>query len=165
MSYQEKRTVTSMLSGFIMIAAYAINVLGRVRSGALSMTDLTAWAMTMLIFIGIGIAITIIIQILFHIGLSVSTAVSEKIQNRDCDEKEIDKRIKVEMLEDERDQLVSLKASQIGFGVAGGGFVLALLTLVFNVAPAVMLNIAFISFWAGTLVEGAAQIYFYRRGI
>lgn len=165
MSFQEKRTTTTMLSGIIMIVAYIIHVTGKMRAGALAGDDLRGWAIAMLTFVGIGIGITIIIQILFHISMSVTYAVESKIQNRECDEKDIEKTIQQEMVEDERDHLVSLKANQIGFAVAGVGFVAALFALVFQAAPAVMLNIAFAGFFIGSFIEGAAQIYYYRRGI
>lgn len=165
MSFQEKRTTSTMLSGIIMIAAYIIYVSNKVKAGLLAADDLRGWALAMLTFIGIGIVITIIIQILFHISMSVSYAVGSKIQNQDCDETDIEKTIKLEMVEDERDHLVSLKANQIGFAVAGCGFVAALLALVFNASPAVMMNIAFAGFFVGSFIEGAAQIYYYRRGV
>ena len=165
MSFQEKRSLTSILSGVIMIAAYIIHVIGRVRAGTLAADEMRPWAITMLVFIAIGIGITIVIQILFHISLSISVAVQEKIRDQNCDDKDIEKSIKQEMVEDERDHLVSMKANQIGFGVAGGGFVAALLALVLQASPAVMLNIAFAAFWLGALIEGVAQIYYYRKGI
>lgn len=119
----------------------------------------------MLVFIGIGVAATIVIQIVFHILLSISIAVKGKIQNQDLDDKEIEKQIDAEMVEDEMDKLIELKSNQIGFILAGIGFVAGLVTLAFNAPPAVMLNILFISFSAGSLLEGFAQLYYYRKGL
>lgn len=161
MSYQEKKTLTSIASGALLLAAYCLYAFNPTHTPA----DLKHWAITMLVFIGIGIVLTIIIQIVFHILLSISIAIKEKIQNNECDDKEIEKNIKSEMVEDERDKLIELKSSRVGFTIAGFGFILALLSLVFNYSPAVMLNILFITFSFGSVCEGFTQLYFYNKGI
>ena len=165
MSYQEKRTVTSILSGILVLAAYCIYSFDQWRSGAVDPGDLKFWATTMLIFIGIGIGVTIIIQIVFHILLSISVAVKKTIQDHQIDDKEIEKSIKFEMVEDERDKLIELKSMRIGFIIAGVGFFAGLFSILFNYSPVVMLNIMFISFSVGSIFEGMAQLYFYRRGV
>ncbi len=165
MSYQEKKTITSILTGALVLAAYCIYAFGKHQPGAGTSSDLKFWAMTMLIFIGIGVAASIVIQIVFHILLSISIAVKGKIQNQDLDDKEIEKQIDAEMVEDEMDKLIELKSNQIGFILAVIGFVAGLVTLAFGNPPAVMLNILFISFSAGSLLEGFAQLYYYRKGL
>ena len=165
MSYQEKRTSTSIFSGALILAAYCIYAFGKYGSGVVAPGDLKFWASTMLIFIGIGIGVTIVIQIIFHILLSVSIAVKKKIQDEECSDKEIEKTIELEIVEDERDKLIELKSMRIGFVIAGMGFVGALVSLVLNYSPVVMLNILYISFCVGSLLEGAGQLYYYRRGV
>ena len=91
MSYQEKRTIVSIVSGVLLLAAYCIYAFGQYQSGAVAQGDLKFWASTMLIFIGIGVAASIVIQIVFHILLSISIAVKEKIRDEKCDDKEIEK--------------------------------------------------------------------------
>ncbi|MBA4376817.1 MAG: hypothetical protein C0401_11695 [Anaerolinea sp.] len=165
MSYKEKRTITSIVTGALVLAAYCIYAFGQYQSGAVAPGDLKFWAGTMLIFIGIGVAAAIVIQIVFHILLSIAIAVKEKMRDNQCDDKEIEKTIGAEMVEDEMDKLIELKSTRIGFFLAGIGFVAALVSLVLNYSPAVMLNILFISFSTGSLFEGFAQLYFYRRGV
>lgn len=164
MSYQEKRTITSIFSGVLILAVYCLYAFNPSRLAALPAGDLKPWASAMLIFIAIGIVTTIIIQIVFHILLSVALAVQAKIENQESDDKEIERTIQREMVEDERDKQIELKAMRIGFAVAGFGFVAALLALVFNYTPVVMLNILFLSFSAGSVLEGAGQLYYYSRG-
>lgn len=159
MSYQEKRTIVSTLTGILVLAAYCIHAAGKPQS------DLKSWAISILIFIGIGIAASIVIQIVFHIFLSVSIAVQKTIQNEACEDKEIEKSINAEMVEDEMGKLIELKSTRIGFIFAGIGFVAALLSVVMNYSPVVMLNILFISFSVGSVFEGFAQLYFYRKGV
>jgi hypothetical protein len=165
MSYQEKRTITSIVTGALVLGAYCIYAFGKVQSGAVIQGDLKFWASTMLFFIGIGIVAGIVIQIVFHILLSISIAVKEQIRNGHVDDKEIEKTIGADMVEDEMDKLIELKSNRIGFIFAGIGFVAALVSQVFNYSPVVMLNIMFISFSAGSMFEGFAQLYYYRKGI
>jgi len=165
MSYQEKRTLASITSGALILAAYCLYAFNPTRLASIAAGALKPWATTMLIFIGIGIGFTIIIQIVFHILLSISIAIREKMQNMQADDKDIDKSIKTEMVEDERDRMIELKSNRVSFGLAGFGFIAALLALVFNYSPVVMLNILFISFSFGSICEGFAQLYFYRKGI
>jgi hypothetical protein len=165
MSYQEKRTVVSIFTGLVILVAYCIYALNRFNTGILTTSELKPWATTILIFIGIGIVASIVIQIVFHILLSISVAVVKKIQNESTDDAEIEKSINLEMMEDEMDKLINLKSSQVGFFFAGIGFVAALISLVLNYPPVVMINILFISFSVGSLIEGFVQLYFYRKGI
>ncbi len=164
MSYQEKRTGASIFAGVLVLAAYCIYAFGKYHSGAVAPADLKFWASTMLIFIGIGVGVSIIIQIVFHILFSISVAVKRKIQDEQCDDKEIERAIQAEVVEDERDKLIELKSLKLGFIIAGIGFVGGLVSLILNSAPMVMLNILYISFCVGSLFEGAGQIYYYRRG-
>lgn len=165
MSYQEKRTITSMITGAIVLVAYCIEAFGLYQSGLVAASDLKLWAMTMLKYFGISVIAAIVIQIVFHIVFSVSIAVNETIREGKAAEKEIGKKIEREMVEDERDKLIGLKSSMLGFILAGIGFVSGLITLALGSSPVLMLNILFLAFSAGTLVEGFAQIYFYRKGV
>lgn len=159
MSYQEKRTITSLVAGALLLGAYCIYAFGGNGPGAAG--ELKAWAVTMLVFIGIGVGVSIVLQILFHIAMSVSIAVREK----GCDEKKIDKTIKAEMVEDERDKLIELKSSKAGFAIVGTGFVAALAVLALGGSAALMLNIVFLSMGAGALLGGFISLYYYRKGV
>lgn len=165
MSFQERRTLTTVITGAAVLAAYCIYAFGKYQSGVVAAGDLKFWAVTMLIFIGIGVAVTIVISIVFSIVSSIAIAITEKIRNNDCDDKEIEKRIGVEMQEDERDKLIELKASKIGYYVSGFGIIGGLVSVVLGYSAAVMLNIMFISMSFGSIVEGISQMVFYRRGI
>ncbi len=165
MSYQERKTIVSIISGAIVVAAYCIYAFGRAQSGAVDPSDLKFWAGAMLTFVGIGIAVTVVIQIVFHILMSIGIAVKKTIRDEKVDDKEIEKSIDAEMVEDEMDKLIELKSMQVGFVVAGIGFVSALLSLILGYSAAVMLNILFFSFSGGAVFEGVAQLYFYRRGV
>ncbi len=165
MSYQEKRTLVSLVSGILLLAAYCIYAFGRVRAGLAAADDLKFWAATILVFVGIGVVAMVIIQIVFHILLSIAIAVKEQVRGGKCDDKEIEKTLELEMVEDEMDKLIELKSMRIGFALTCAGFIAALASLVLNYSPAVMLNILFFSFSIGSMAEGVTQLYFYRRGV
>lgn len=165
MAYQEKRTIVMILTGIAVLAAYCITAFNPAQAGMINPGDLKAWARLMLIFIGIGIGATIVIQIVFHILLSISTAISRKIQDQSIDDKEIERSIEAEMVEDEMGKLIELKSTRINTFFMGAGFVAGLLSLLFNYPPAVMINIFFIAVSLGAIIEGFAQLYFYRRGV
>lgn len=165
MSYQEKKTIVSIITGLTVLVAYFIYVRGSYQTGMNTTEDMKFWAATMLMFIGIGILTAIVIQVVFHILLSVTIAVQEKVENGKCDDGEIERILGTEIVTDEMDKLIELKSMRVGFIVAGVGFVTALISFLLNNSPGVMMNILFISFSAGSLFEGFAQLYFYRRGV
>jgi hypothetical protein len=165
MSYKEKRSIVSIITGAFILAAYCIYTYGKHKSGAIAPDDMKAWAGIMLIFIGIGVAANIIVEIIFHILMSITIAVQDTARTGKCDDSGIEKTIHAEMVTDEMDKLIELKSMRVGFAVAGAGFVTALATQVFNYPPAVLMNVMFITFSAGSLIEGLTQIFFYRRGI
>ncbi len=165
MSYQEKRTVVSTITGVIILITYCIYAFNKLQAGVITSDDMKAWAGIMLIFIGVGVVSTIVIQIVFHILLSMAMAIKESIMNGNCDDKEIEKSIENEMVTDEMDKLIELKSMRVGFIMAGIGFVFALVTQLLDYSPAVLLNVLFIAFCVGSIFEGLAQLYYYRKGV
>lgn len=163
MSYQEKKIIVSVCTGILVLAAYIIYALS--QSAAVAPDDLKFWATAILLFIGIGIVASIVIQIVFHILLSIGYAIKEKLSNGACDDKEIEKALEQNMVEDEMDKLIGLKSMRIGFAVAGGGFVIALLSVVLNFSTVIMLNVMFVSFSTGVIAEGVTQLHFYKKGV
>jgi hypothetical protein len=157
-----------MITSLAVAVAYCIYVFNQYQAGFVLPGDLKFWAKNMLIFIGIHIGAAILIQIIFHILLSVSIAVKEKMQNGTCDDEIneiVEESIEQEFVTDEREKLVGLKASRIGFIVMGIGFVAGLVSILADYSAVTMLNILYLSFYVGTLCDGASQIYFYRKGV
>lgn len=165
MSYQEKKTIVSIVTGVLLLAAYCIYVFAMSPPELGAAGEMKSWAATMLIFIGIGIAASIIIQIVFHILLSIAIAVKKQIREGKCDDKDVEKTIKTEMAEDEMGKLIELKSMRVSFAIAGAGFIAALVSLVLDQSAAVMLNIIFICVCAGSIIEGITQLFFYKRGV
>ena len=172
MYYQEKKTIASIISGVLVLAAYSIYGISKYQEvGPNLLNDLKFWAAAMLIFIGGGIVITILIQIVFHIILAVANEVAKEVAKEvankaNCkgSEKPYEE-LEIAEFEDEMDKLIALKAMRNSFVVVGIGFVIALVSLYMRMQPAIMLNIIFISFMLGSLFEGFSQLYFYRKGV
>lgn len=159
MTFKSKRTITSMVAGAALIASYIIYVLNK---RAPVQEDVAMWALTILIFIGISIITNIVIQILFHIIYSVGIAAKEQ----KLDDKEVERIIESESMEDEFDKIINLKASQVGYIFAGIGFIVALAGLAFFGSSSVIsLHIMLGAFFIGNLVEGCISIHFYERGV
>ena len=164
MSFREKRTLVTLLVGVALMAFYGITAWGRFKAGQLPLDNLKAWAFLILVFVGIGIGVTIITLIALHIAAAIGMAVKEEISGGGVKGKDIEKRVQAEFREDEMDRMIELKTSKAGYAFAGVGFAAGLLILVLGFAPAIMLNILFLSFWAGSFLEGLLAFYYYRNG-
>ena len=158
MSYTSKRTLISMGVGVLLLVAYVIYALG---DAAPASEDLKSWALAILIYIGACIIVGIVIQILFHIALAIGVSVKEKAH----DDEKVERIIKSSMLEDERDKLISLKSSHIGYAVSGFGFVAGLIILAFGISTVIVLHIMAGSFAVGSIIEGCVSIYLNERGV
>jgi ABC-type multidrug transport system permease subunit len=158
MSYNSKRTITSIAAGVILTAAYIIYALGE-RSPAPD--DLKSWAVAMLAFIGIGVAAVIVTQILFHIAFAIGIAVREN----ERDDKEIERILSASTREDEREKLINLKSSRVGHICAGVGFIAALVALAFGWSAVTALHIMFSASVIGSVAEGIVGVYFFEKGV
>ena len=163
MSYQEKKTIVSMTIGVLILAAYGIYALG--KAGMEHANDLQFWARTILVFIGIGIVALIIVQIVFHIVLAVTKAVQQKLKDESIEDKKIEQSIEREMVEDEMDKLIELKANKFGYAFVSLGIVAGIVSIALGAAPFVMMNIVFLACMVGGLAEGVVEIRYYRRGV
>jgi len=169
MNYHEKKTIVTSIMGIIVSMSYLFYAIGKYNEGSAESLTLKFWAAKILIFIGIGVAAVIVALILFHIFYSIYLAIKLKMENQSMSDKEIEEKvalmIKTDTVEDEMAKLIELKAMRVGFAFAGIGFVVALISLLLDYSPIIMINILFISFSLGSALEGFVQLYFYKRGI
>lgn len=163
MAYKEKRTITSIVTGMAVLAAYCVYSFGYTIHASGTDAILKQRAGTMLVFIGIAIVAMIVIQILFHILYSISLAVATQMKTGSCDDKEIEKMIALDVIEDERDKIIELKSLRVGFLCAGMGFIASLGWAVMGGNPVYMLDIIFIGFSLGSITEGSTSLYYYSR--
>ncbi len=165
MSYQIAKTVTDILSGIAVLVVYLFYVSSRYQAGLLAMDELKSWAQIMLIFIAIGIAMAVVVQIIFHILFSIGIAVKQSIKNGSCKDQDIEKTIELEMVEDEMGKLIELKSMRVSYIIVGVGFVSSLGLLFFDYPAFIALNVLFVSFFAGGILDGFTQLYYYLRGV
>lgn len=148
MTYQEKQNIVNIFSGLLITAIFGWSIYERQLQGQFDLTtDFKTWGIIFLIFMGVSIVARIIIYIIFHIINAIATR-EEKIP-----------------IEDERDQLIKLKATRNSHHAFSICFALAFISLIIGM-PIYGLFIAFI---AGGLIseiiDNASQIYYHRKGI
>jgi hypothetical protein len=158
MSFNSKKTITSIIAGILLVIAYISFSLG---IHAPERDDLRAWAVAMLVFMGMGVAFLIVIQLIFHIAAATRITAEENKRGN----KETGRTLSSLMVEDERDKLISLKSSNIGYIFAGVGFVAVLLGLAFGLSAVFALHILFASFAVGSIAEGILTVYLYEKGV
>ncbi len=148
MSYQEKQNIVNIFSGLLVTIIYALMVYQRHQQGQFDLTDdFQTWGFVFLIFISISIVVRIIIQIIFHIINAIATR-EENVP-----------------VEDERDQLIKLKATRNSYYAFTSGFVLSVLGLAAGM-PVHWIFIAFVAFGLiAEILDNGSQIYYYRKGI
>ena len=148
MSYQEKQNIVNIFSGLLVTIIYALMVYQRHQQGQFDLTeDFRSWGRIFLVFIGISVAVRIIIQIIFHIINAIATR-EEKVP-----------------VEDERDQLIKLKATRNSYYAFTSGFILSVLGLALGM-PVHWIFIAFVAFGLiAEILDNGSQIYYYRKGI
>jgi len=159
MSYQEKRSLLTIISGIVIVIVYSSYAWNQYQGDTSLLTDATYWSRLILTFIAISAGIIIVLQILFHIFYSISIAIVE----RESNENVIEKKINAEFKEDERDKIVGLKSMQVGYVVTGVGLIVSLTLLALEYEIGIMLNVLFLSAMLGSILEGFVQIFYYNR--
>ena len=178
MSYQEKKTIASMVAGIPVLVGYCIYMLLKYRAGSAEIQDLSFWAVSILVFIGIGVGIAIVTQIVFHIVLAAGGQIKRQISleiakakmdtvschNADISTAEEFDCTEIEE-EDEMDKLIGLKTMRIGYIITCLGFLAGIVMLAVKLPPPYMLNTLFLACGIGSLSEAIAQLHYYRKGI
>ncbi len=154
MTYNEKKSVTNIFSSVLITTIYAIVIYQKYLNGVLDDSDIFRfWAIIILIFIPISVVARIIIMIVFHILESVVQA----SQGKNIDD-EID-------IVDERDKHIQMKASAITMYIFVLGFVLALVTQLFDVSNHVFFIVLVVAGLITDIVSESLIIRYYRRGV
>jgi len=148
MSYQEKQNIVNIFSGVLITAIYALLIIKRQQEGNFDLReDFDTWGIIFLIYIAASIVVRIIIQIVFHIINAIATR-EEKVP-----------------VTDERDKLITLKATRNSYYVFTSGFVLSVMSLAIGM-PVYGIFIAFVATGLlAEIIDNGSQIYYYRKGI
>lgn len=153
MSVQERRSLYNIFMNVLISVVYFIIVYNKFQNGDYDTENLMKFYSTViLIYIPISVGARIILMILFRIGGEIRKEVT---QNTDED---LD-------IVDERDKLVALEGNRISLVVFSVGFIIALVTQVFDQS----VHVFFLTILAfGMLSEiygNIAEIIYYRRGV
>jgi len=148
MSYQEKQNIVNIFSGLLVTIIYALMIYQRHQLGQFDLReDFRTWGLIFLIYIGISVVMRIVIQIIFHIINAIATR-EENVPP-----------------EDERDQLIKLKATRNSYYAFTSGFVISVIGLALGM-PVHWIFIAFVAFGLiAEILDNGSQIYYYRKGV
>lgn len=148
MSYQEKRSLGSIIGIILVLGLYGLFVYHRHHDLILkNPNDFKFWGKAFLILIPVQIVAQIIIQIILTIIHKITT-------NEDAP-----------VFSDERDKLIELKATKISHWIFTIGFLVAMGSQAFGFQPWVMfITLVTFGFVAAVTDEGT-KIYLYRKGV
>lgn len=145
---KESRILVSMITTILVFGIYALYVwFSRIQGNPELVNDLQFWGKTILILIPIMVVAQIIIHILFYILNKIIT--NEEIPT----------------ISDEMDRMIELKAIRISHWLFGVGFLLAMGSQAIGMEPWVLFVTLIGSCFVSGIIEEAAKIYLYRKGL
>jgi hypothetical protein len=151
MTYEQKNTLVSLGATFLILIFYLVRLTTIVTNHGLvepqKFYNLWFW------IIGLTIGLTIIGTIATHIGSAVTQAV-----NNPGIEPEIDS------VEDERDQIIKLKGTNMAYIISSVGVGAAMLSLVLGADALVMFNILILVGLFANIGENVTKLVLYGRG-
>lgn len=150
MSYQEKRTVISIIATVVVFTFYCFYIFSRIAEGTLTMNgSFKEWGTVILFIIVVSIVANIVIHILFAIGMGIATKGKETLE---------------EEPQDERDKIIDLKGYKIAYTVVGVGFALSMAFMVMGFSIFYFFNMMFLSFNIAEIVSSICKLRYYKRG-
>jgi len=148
MTYQEKKSIVSLISAILIFGTYCLYMYPRHPEGGLeSLETFRYWGSFVLILTLFSIVAHIIISILFKIIFRITTGEKEPT------------------FADELDKLIDLKANRNSFFVFILGFLLAMGSLVIYQPSQVMFIILITSGFISDVTGSFTKLYHYRKGV
>jgi hypothetical protein len=151
MSFQEKNITVSLVNFSLILVFFLIRMFQMLQSGSFDSTNVFRLWWIILV---LAVFVTIFATILTHIVLAIVHAI------RTGEEKS-----NVEDIQDERDQLIDLKGTQVTFRVNSIGGFLSTLTFVLGQPPLVMFTLLIFFGVVAQIIGDALRLYLYRRGL
>ncbi|WP_159888542.1 hypothetical protein [Paenibacillus puerhi] len=148
MTYQEKKSVVSLISSILIFASYFAYMYPQRPAGGLESTEiLRYWGSFVLILTLVSIIAHIVISIVFNIVFRITTGEKEPT------------------FADELDKIIELRSFRNSFFVFILGFLLAMGSLVIDYPPQVMFVILIISGFISDVIGSVTKFYHYRKGV
>jgi len=147
-TYQEKKSIVSLISVVLIFASYCLYMYPRHPGGGLESAEtLRYWGLFVLILILVSIAANIVIHIVFSI-----------VHRMTSDEQE-------PTFADELDKLIDLKSMRNSFLVFMIGFVLAMAALTVELPPQTMFIVMISAGFLSEVANSVTKLYHYRKGV
>lgn len=148
MTYQEKKSIVSLISAILIFVAYSLYMYPQYPKGGVdSIETFRYWGSFVLILTVVSIIAHILISIIFNIVFRITTKEKEP------------------KFADELDKLIELKAFRNSFFLFVLGFLLAMVSLIFYQPTHVMFIILILSGFISDVTGSLTKLYHYRRGV
>ncbi|MBT2658354.1 hypothetical protein J7E81_24465 [Bacillus sp. ISL-18] len=148
MTYQEKKSIISLISTILIFGTYSLYMYPQHPEGELiSLSTFRFWGLFVLNLMLFSIVAHIIISTLFNIVFRVTTGEKEP------------------KFADELDKLIELKANRNSFFIFIIGFLLAMGSLVVYKPSQAMFIILIISGFISDVTGSVTKLYHYRKGV
>lgn len=148
MSYQEQKSLVSLISSILIFVVYSWVLIERVSHGNLEEVEmLRFWGMAIIVLILISIVVKVIITVLFTIGYRIATKTNEP------------------SFSDELDQLIDLKSLKSSYFIFMVGFGLAMCAVAIYESVSMMFIILFVTGFIAEAAGEVRKIYLYRKGV
>ena len=151
MTFRQKTVIGTLVSFSLITTYYLVRVLGMLNAGPLeSQSMFRLWFLV----IGLAVGATIVAIIITQIVAAIATAA----RTRDPDPQ-------IETIEDERDDLIKLKGSQVTHIAASLGVLASMLTFVLGQPGLIMFASLILSALFAEIIGSIAQLIMYRRDL
>ncbi|MCC6973021.1 MAG: hypothetical protein IT322_03320 [Anaerolineae bacterium] len=148
MSYQEKRSLVSLVGTLLISALYGVFIYQRYPTGSPETSEVFKfWGAALLLFVPVQVVFKVILYVLLNVLNTIATREEEP------------------EIADEMDRLIELKSVRNFCYVFMIGFFLAVGAPVVDLEPSVMFLILLITFVVCGAVLDISAFYFYRKGI
>lgn len=147
MSYQEKKSIVSLISTFLIFGSYCLYVYQAQGAEQLRSDDAQFWATAILVLIPVSVVAKIIIAIIFSIVYKIAANETEP------------------SFSDELDKLIGLKAVRASHYVFVTGFFLAIVSVVLHQPLSVMFLVLVFAGFLSEVAGLVTQLYLYRKGV
>ncbi|CAG9610605.1 hypothetical protein [Pseudoneobacillus rhizosphaerae] len=148
MTYQEKKSIVSLISAILIFGMYSLYMYPQYPKGGVeSIETFRYWGSFVLILTLVSIIAHIIISIMFNIVFRITTNEKEP------------------KFADELDKLIELKAFRNSFFLFIIGFLLAMGSLIIYQPLHVMFIILILSGFISDVTGSVTKLYHYRRGV
>ena len=148
MTYTEKNTITSLLTGLVVFIVYCFKMYHLYLEGRFEAADAG-------VLMGKSVLYMIAGSIIATIILAIIIAIVSAIVTQDANPSH---------LVDERDKLISLKAMQFSFIVFSLGFIGAAVGMVFELPPLFAIFLIVTAMFVSSIAGDVYKLISYRRG-